>query len=92
MMAAELAAALAPITTGSSSTGTTTEEGGTTESTEDLIAIYETADKELKGTNMSLKEWATNSPQLKPRIKRDGINADSEEVKMLGLLWDSLLK
>ena len=63
---------------------------GTTESIEDLVSIYRTANELLKGANMPLRDWATNAPHLKTIIQGDNVGTDSSTIKLLGLIWDTV--
>ena len=62
----------------------------TTGSESELLSIYQSANSELNDANMPLREWSTNNPTLKSQIQSDMIGAQSTEVNLLGLKWDTI--
>ena len=60
----------------------------TTNNEEELLSIYQHANRELLLANMPLREWTSNNAVLLNHIQRDKIGTQSSEVNILGLTWD----
>ena len=57
---------------------------------EELIVLFHGARRIFKDMGLNIRQWSSNSNKLVALAKTEGINDISEEVKVLGYLWNPI--